>query len=476
MPHHGLRLYRVVSAGGSVSFPPCHRRYVLKPSSITRRVGNMRLLSTGGDGRYREGSFDREALPRAQTVGTIKPTEAQVEAFNEEHNLGYAGGFRLMCGRKLPLEALQVRFASFGTPVGSEENKPVVLICPSMSNSVFAMDEVREDGSQGEKGWWRQVVGPGDEFGIDTNKFHVITGAPIGSPFGSTSPLTTNPSTGKPWGPTFPQITPQDQARVQALLLDLLGIDNVFAVVGGSMGGMQVLQFAANFPDKYERFVSIAATAHTSPGTVALRSVQRAAVMADDHYMDGFYPPGEGPVKGMAIARMFGTICYRSQDEFDERFDWYPEIDDNCNITFEIERYLRYQAKKFTTVVNYDANCYLLNSKSMDLMDIGAGAGSYEEGASRIPKDKQGLLLSYSTDRLTPAKDLERLSSVLGRNGVKVHFEVLNSRFGHDAFLIEGEAVHLCHRLHAFLETDTSTYGGNGVHNIGNLVKDLYHL
>jgi len=235
---------------------------------------------------------------------------------------------------------------------------------------------------------------------------------------------------------------------------------------------MQSLQFAANFPSRYDRFVSIAATAQTSPATVALRSVQRSAVRTDPNYKGGSYETGKGPSQGMAVARMFGTICYRSPEEFTERFDWYPTVTGD-DISFEVERYLQYQASKFVHKVNYDANCYLLLSKGMDMMDIGAGTPSFEDGAKRITQDKQGLLLSYSTDRLTPPQDLERLSEVLGRHGVSVHYEVLQSQFGHDAFLIESQALDLNMRLKAFLETDENTYGGHGVHNVRALEKEL---
>lgn len=438
---------------------------------ISRCLGNN--LSTIANTRL---ASENEGVHREQVVGTIRPTREQIKEFNCKYDLCQEGRFRLVSGTFLPEDSIQIKYASFGTPGPNDPAKPVILLCPSMSNSVFAMDEAEpKAGTDGEKGWWRNVVGPGEQFGIDTNHFQVITGAPLGSPFGSTSPVTINPETDNKWGPNFPEITPQDQAHMQALLLESLGIYKVFAVIGGSMGGMQALQFAANFPEKYERIASIASTAHTSPGTVALRSVQRAAVMTDPDYMNGYYPLGKGPVKGMAIARMFGTICYRSHDEFDGRFNWYPTRDENGNTIFEIERYLQHQARKFTSIVNYDANCYLVNSKSMDLMDIGAGTSSYEEGVKRIPGDKQVLLLSYSSDRLTPPKDLERLSSTLGKNNVQVHYEVLNSQFGHDAFLIASEAVHLNLRLRAFLETDVKHFGGHGIHNIQALIKDLHH-
>jgi len=363
--------------------------------------------------------------------------------------------FPLSTGRGfLPEGSLHIKYARIGDP-----KLPAVLLCPSMSNSCFAID------SGDEKGWWNGVVGHGPQFGIDLDKFHVICGAPMGSPFGSTSPLT-NKADGTKWRCEFPQITPQDMAHHQKILLDELGIDKVFAVVGGSMGGMQSIQFAALYPEMYDRFVSVASTAHTSPGTVALRSVQRNAVRCDPDFNGGNYEVN--PTMGMGIARMFGTICYRSPTEFDQRFDWYPSMAEvSGDVSFEVERYLQHQARKFTKGTNYDANCYLLLSQAMDMMDIGQGVGTFEDGCARIPTSKEALLLSYSTDKLTPAHDLERLASVLGSNGLPVHFEILDSRYGHDAFLIEGQSQPLCIRLNAFL--------GDGVHGVRQLVKDIFY-
>lgn len=374
----------------------------------------------------------------------------------------------LSSGKRLPAGSLRIKYALMGNPDGEK-----LLLCPSMSNSVFAVDGTDLDGSP-QRGWWRKVVGHGGDFGIDLDRFRVIVGAPLGAPFGSTSPLT--PTSRAPdsalFRNHFPRITPRDQALHQRLLLRELGVDKVSAVVGGSMGGMQALQFAALFPELYDRFAAIAATAQTSPGTVALRFVQREAVRADPDFHAGEY--AENPKQGMGVARMFGTICYRSPSEFDGRFDWFPtELEHSGQASFEVERYLQHQALKFTTQVNYDANCYLLLSQSMDLMDIGQNVGSFEAGAGRIPADKEGLLLSYSTDRLTPAKDLERLATVLGTNKVPVHFETLESKYGHDAFLVEGEAQAINIRLRAFLHGPRSRSGEN-VDAVHKIVKDMF--
>jgi len=373
--------------------------------------------------------------------------------------------FELSSGEVLPAGSVRIKYAILGNPQGRK-----ILLCPSMSNSVHAVDSLDPDSGKEQRGWWRRTIGHGPEFGIDLDEFQVIVGAPMGSPFGSTSPLTPAGPGKEPFRAKFPLITPRDQALHQKLMLDELGIEKVFAVVGGSMGGMQSIQFAANFPHMYDRFVAIAATAQTSPGTVALRSVQRQAVRMDPDFQNGEYK--ENPKHGLGIARMFGTICYRSPKEFDERFDWYPSVlEQSGEVSFEVERYLQHQGLKFTHQVNYDANCYLLLSQSMDLMDVGQNVGSFEEGVKRIPPTKEGMLLSYSTDRLTPAQDHERLARVLGQNEVNVHFEVIESKFGHDAFLIEGEAQPLNIRLRSFLGCKEN---GRGVDAVHSLIKDMF--
>lgn len=362
-------------------------------------------------------------------------------------------------GGEIEEDALHIEYSSWGDP-----KNPVIAIFPSMSNSCLPLPSPLDINAKGS-GWWSKVVGMGPAFGIDFSKFHVVVGAVLGAPFGTTSPLSRNPKTGIPYGPDFPRITPADMAKVQAMLLDALGIEHCHAIVGGSMGGMQAIQFAAMYPEKYDRMVAIAATAHTSPATVAVRSMQRAAVRADPSFYDGRYTD-KSPNSGLRIARMIGTVAYRSRLEFDSRFSWFP---DETTDEFEVEQYLKHQADKFTQIVNYDANCYVLLSEAMDRMNLGRGYTSFEEGAARIPNTKEVMLLSYNTDVLTPPEDLERLASVLGSHRIKVHFEVLNSLLGHDTFLAPAEAPPLVFRLKEFLSLEKG-----GVDRVRRLVMELH--
>jgi len=373
----------------------------------------------------------------------------------------------LVFGGKLP--KLDINYAVYNHKA---THLPVVYIMPSMSHSAHVLrdtspEDLKEENKEGDNtptpiGWWEEVVGYGSKFGIDLNKFRVISASPLGGPYGSSSPCSLNPETpGELYRSHFPQITPADQARAHATLLDYLGIHKVHAVVGASMGGMQALEFAAQFPDRYDRFVSICSTGRTSPSTVALRSIQRSVVESDPNYLDGYYlQPYNGPFMGLGLARKIGTICYRSREEFDKRFEWAADE----NHSFEVERYLSHQASTFRE--RYDANSYLLLSRCMDLMDLGKGFSSYEEGVSRIPPDKQGMLLPIKQDALIPASEMIHLGGLLGHNGVQVHVEKIDSTYGHDAFLKEHDQFNP--RLSAFLALD------GGVHGVRNIHAEMY--
>eukprot|EP00808_Paulinella_micropora_P027832 g6606.t1 len=247
------------------------------------------------------------------------------------------------------------------------------------------------------------------------------------------------------------------EARAVAALLEVLGEPKVFAVLGGSMGGMQALM--------YERLSAIACTGATSPSTVALRSIQRKAVLADPAYQGGCYPDGCGPVSGMGVARAIGTICYRSRNEFDERFEWKARPDHS----FQVESYLSHQAKKFQT--SFDANCWLLLSRNMDLMDMGRGFPNFAKGVTRIPQDKEVMLLSIKQDALIQSKEMTMLASILGAHGVKVHYEELSSKFGHDAFLLEQDMFNP--RLNAFLGA-AGGEGHDGVDAVRALIREMH--
>lgn len=331
-------------------------------------------------------------------------------------------GFSLVLGGVLP--EVTVAFEEWGDPHRPPEE--TVLIMPALSASCHAAS-TSEDPTPG---WWEGMVGPGR--GIDTNRWRVLCASILGSPFGSTSPLSPEPKTGRPYGREFPQITPADQAKVHGLFLDHIGLPRVRAVVGSSLGGMQTLQFAAHFPDRLDRLISISATGKTTPGTVALRRVGRLAILNDPDFCDGRYEPGRGPSRGLAVARELGTITYRSRDEFNQRFQWDPVGPYTArSLTFEVEQYLSAHGQRFAN--RFDANCYLLLSRCMDLMDLGAGQRTYAEGVLRITG--RSYIMGVDRDMLIPPSEQQHLAHLLESHGRRVKYEVVSSIYGHDAFL-----------------------------------------
>lgn len=222
------------------------------------------------------------------------------------------------------------------------------MIFPSFSHSAH----VASNADDPEPGWWEQMVGPGRP--IDTNHFRVLCLSVLGSPFGPTSPLSVNPKTGNKWGAAFPTLTPTDLARCHAAVLSELGIrdsDQVHAVVGSSLGGMQALQFASLFPERVARVAAVACTGRTTPFSVGVRHLQRKAILDDPDYRGGRYleEGTPGPVRGLQLARQIGTLFYRSRQEFDARFDWSPTHGDThwtAQDTFEVENYLLFAGKK----------------------------------------------------------------------------------------------------------------------------------
>jgi len=336
--------------------------------------------------------------------------------------------FPLALGGSLP--GIEIPWEEWGDPEAPPER--TVFIVPALSASAH----VASNSDDAADGWWEPMVGKGRW--IDTDRWRVVSASILGSPFGSTSPVAVNPSTSRMWGRDFPQITPADQARAHGLVLDHLGLDRVHAVIGSSLGGMQALQFAAQFPDRVSRAVCVSATGKTTPGTVALRRVGRLAIMNDPDYQDGRYEAGKGPHRGLAVARELGTICYRSRDEFNQRFGWDPDPEGPFTpqyLTYEVERYLAHQGARFAH--SFDANCYLVLSRCMDLMDLGAGFRTYAEGVLRITCPF--MIVGVDRDVLIPPSEQKHVAHLLESHGREVHFEILPSLFGHDAFLKEFE-------------------------------------
>ena len=364
-----------------------------------------------------------------------------------------------------------------GNPAG-----PTIFIFPSMSHSALVTRprHIRHPSpsipappsASPSPGWWEAVTGWGEAYGIDLTTFNVLSASALGAPFGTSSPLSPDPRTPpgspSPYRASFPLITPLDQARCHHTLLTHLTTTPgllppgyrlslpLFAVIGSSMGGMAAIHFATSFPSAYQRVVLICTTPLTSPSTQALRSTQRAAVRMDPLYQSGRYT--SPPIAGLRLARMMGTICYRSRMEFDARFS--SQVGEGGR--FPVERYLDHVGWTFGG--RYDANCYLLLSEAMDRMDVGqvmgdekggqGGGGGrmrveMEEAVRRVNPTSEWMVLPVTEDALIPAEESDRWASALGEAGVRVHHERVSSKYGHDAFLKEGDKLNP--RLSAFL-------------------------
>ncbi|HET6442359.1 MAG TPA: homoserine O-acetyltransferase, partial [Phycisphaerae bacterium] len=283
-------------------------------------------------------------------------------------------------------------------------------------------------------GWWDIMVGPGKPF--DTTKYFVICANIPGGCKGSTGPSSPNPATGRPYALDFPMVTVGDMVRAQARLLDHLGIERLLSMAGGSMGGMQVLEWAVRYPERVVSAMSIAATARLSAQGIAFNEVGRQAIVADPNWAEGRYYGRQAPTAGLAIARMIGHITYLSDEQmhkkFGRRLQDRQSVGYDFKADFQVESYLRYQGDSF--VRRFDANSYLYISKAMDYFDLAAKYGSLVQAFERVRAEF--LVVSFSSDWLFPTYQSKEIVRALKANGVPTTFLEIPSRYGHDAFLL----------------------------------------
>jgi homoserine O-acetyltransferase len=285
-------------------------------------------------------------------------------------------------------------------------------------------------------GWWETMIGEGRP--IDTGRFFVVCVNSLGSPFGSSGPASPDPVTGRPYGIGFPEIALEDIAAAGHAVVRSLGIGRLAALIGPSLGGMVVLAYCALYPGEVENLVSISGAAAATPFAIALRSLQREMVRADPAWRGGNYEPGRGPRLGMRLARKLGTITYRSQQEWQERFG-RMRVSETTGLSgdfrpqFEVEAYLEHQALRFADV--FDANAYLYLSRAMDQFDLADhGEGSLATAYARFGV-RRALVLGVETDMLFPVFQQRELADGLREAGVDVEFHAFPSLQGHDAFL-----------------------------------------
>ena len=345
----------------------------------------------------------------------------------------FAAGLMLECGQHLA--PVEVAYRTYGTLNAAHSN--AVLVCHALTGDQYVADD---NPVTGRPGWWDTVVGPGKP--IDTERFFVICSNVLGGCMGSTGPQSlradgTADST--PWGTAFPPITIADMVRAQALLIEHLGIARLFCVIGGSMGGMQVLQWASAFPDRVFAAVPVATAALHSAQNIAFNEVGRQAIAADPDFLAGrYWEKGVVPARGLAVARMMAHITYLSEAALTRKFgrrtrgadDGFTLFDD----VFEVESYLRHQGSSF--VRRFDANAYLTITRAMDWFDLAADHGGDLSAAFRGSRTRF-CLVSFSSDWLFPTAQSRAVAQALNRAAANVSFVEIASDKGHDAFLLE---------------------------------------
>lgn len=314
----------------------------------------------------------------------------------------------------------------------NEQKSNAILVVHALSGDAHAAGYHKDD----EKpGWWDIMIGPGKAF--DTDKYFIICSNIIGGCKGSTGPSSINPKTGKPYGLDFPIITIKDMVNAQRHLIDFLGIEKLLCVTGGSMGGMQVLQWVASYPEIARSAIPIATATTHSPQQIAFNEVGRQAIMADPHWNNGNYYGGELPARGLAVARMVGHITYMSDSSMAEKFGRRFKNGSKFHkfgTDFEVEGYLQYRGDNF--VKRFDANSYLYITKAMDLFDLSNGKPLYEVFKGI---DTKLMVIAFKSDWLYPAYQSHSIVKALKVAGVNATYCEIFSTYGHDAFLIEVE-------------------------------------
>jgi homoserine O-acetyltransferase/O-succinyltransferase len=349
------------------------------------------------------------------------------------------------------LGPVTLAYETYGTLNAEKSN--AILILHALSGDAHAAGVNKEDGSLG---WWDNLIGAGK--GIDTEKYFVVCSNVLGGCKGSTGPSSVNPKTGKPHGTDFPLITIGDMVQAQTHLIDHLEIPRLLAVVGGSMGGMQVLQWMVNYPNRIQAAIPIATAMKHTPQQIAFNEVGRQAVMADPNWKNGNYYGNQVPAKGLAVARMIGHITYMSDKSMAEKFGRRirPEKESfKFSADFEVEGYLRYRSDNF--VKRFDANSYLYITKALDLFNILNG---HRLGDAFKNLKAKVFVVAFKSDWLYPSYQAQEIVKACKLAGVNASYCEIDSTYGHDAFLLETKRE--TQLIRDFLKT-VSNEKGNGV-------------
>jgi len=348
---------------------------------------------------------------------------------------------KLRSGATLP--SYELAYETYGKLNAARSN--AVLVCHALNASHHVAGYYENE--RENVGWWDNLVGPGKP--LDTNRFFVVGSNYLGSCFGSTGPASVNPATGKPWGADFPVVTVEDWVEAQARLADRLGIERFAAVMGGSLGAMQALQWTLSCPDRVRHALVIAAAPRLSAQNIAFNEVARQAIMTDPDFHGGhYYEKGVVPARGLRIARMIGHITYLSNDAMMEKFGRVLRrgaLGFDFDVDFEIESYLRYQGEKFSSY--FDANTYLRITKALDYFDPAADFGG--DLAKALARARAAfLVVSFKSDwRFAPARSREIVRALLDNRRIASYLEI-DAPGGHDAFLLEDPRYHAALRAY----------------------------
>ena len=355
----------------------------------------------------------------------------------------YKKPFSLESGRIL--DGIRLDYAVYGKM--NEDKSNVILVCHPLALDYLPHTDV------GKKGWWQELIGEGKT--IDTDKYCVICSNVLASDYGSTSPSSIHPKTKKPYLLNFPVVTITDMIHAQKLLLDFLQIKELKAIIGGSMGGMQTLQFALHYPNLTKTAIALACTAKTRDYTIAFNKIIQKAITKDPRFKNGHYDKEEleeEGLDGLSLARMIGYITFLSPYSMDDKFKNEYGKDDGLYELFgnyQVGRYLEYNGNNFAR--RFDANSYLYLSKAIDIFDLSRGFNSLQEAVAQI-KAKL-YLLSFKEDRLFLPYEMEEIAHACETNGISYHYEQIDSDYGHDAFLTE---VHKYKHIIAQALSDTA--------------------
>lgn len=362
---------------------------------------------------------------KSNPIGIVKP---QSFTFAEPPN-----ELLLECGRKLG--PITIEYETYGE-LNSDKSNCILVLHTFTSDAHVAG---RHNPNDRKPGWWDSMVGSGRAF--DTDKYFVICSNVISSCKGSTGPASTNPKTGEPYGMDFPIVTIPDMVNAQKKLIDSLGIKQMACVVGGSMGGMQALQWSVSYPDMARLVIPIATTARLSAQSIAFDAVGRQAIMADPNWKNGNYYGKRIPARGLGIARMIAHITYLSDKSMHRKFgrDLQDKLEPDYDFVteFQVESYLNHMGDEF--VKRFDANSYLYITKAMDYFDLSQPSGDLRR---ELAKAKAAfLVISFSSDWLFPSYMSKEIVSALRRNNIDVSYAEIQSDKGHDGFLLETEAL-----------------------------------